>query len=287
MNKLSVIVSLFCAFIGFTAVAQETATKQWEDPYATGFNKYAVRPVHLSDIMYIKTLVRALDLREKQNLPMFSKNREITRLLIEAVKSGTVTPYVNDSLDNGNKLTIDEFNKLMVIPSDQAELTPEEIEMMRANGEDVDALLAATSGNNFFPSDIYQLEIKEEWLFDKQRSRQYFDIIAITMYVPADHPSNIKGIQYPIASFSYKELCEKLFKDNPKAIWFNPENDREHKNLADAFDLRLFSSYIIKVSNPKDAYITDIYGGDQKKGIMASQWAAFTLLEYEHNLWEF
>ncbi|MCU0417980.1 MAG: gliding motility protein GldN [Cytophagaceae bacterium] len=288
MNKLSVIVSVFCAFVVSQAFAQEqSAVKQWEDPYATGYNKYAVRPIHQSDIMYIKTLVRAIDLREKQNLPMFSKNREITRLLIEGVKSGTITPYANDSLDNGNKLTIDEFNKLMLIPSDQAQLTPEEIEMMRANGEDVDAIMAASSGNSFFPMDLYQLEIKEEWLFDKQRSRQYFDIIAITMFVPSDHPSNIKGIQYPVASFSYKELCDKLFKDNPKAIWFNPENDKEHKNLSDAFDLRLFSSYIIKVSNPKDAYITDIYGGDQKKGIMASQWAAFTLLEYEHNLWEF
>jgi gliding motility associated protien GldN len=140
-------------------------------------------------------------------------------------------------------------------------------------------------GDQFLPTDIYQFEIKEEWLFDKQRSRQYFDIIAITIYVPAEKTP--KGLQTIIASFSYKELVEKLFKDNPKAIWFNPENDKEHKNLADAFDLRLFSSYIIKVSNAKDAYLTDIYGNDQLKGLRASLWAAYELLEYEHNLWEF
>ena len=115
----------------------------------------------------------------------------------------------------------------------------------------------------------------------------YYDIQSITMFVPADNPSNIKGIQITIASFEYKELVNKLFKDNPNAIWFNPQNDQQHKNLADAFELRLFSSYIEKVSNPSDAYLVDIYGGDQHKGILASQWAAYEIMEYEHNLWEF
>jgi gliding motility associated protien GldN len=285
MNKLSVIVSvIFCAVVSITN-AQETPVKQWEDPYATGFNKYSVRPIHTSDIMYKKTVIRAVDLREKQNLPLFSRNREISRLIIDATLAGLITPYVNDSLDNGSKLTMDEFNEKLIMPSDQPSYTPEDTLMMWQN-EDYSYRMSS-SGDKFFPTDIYQVEIKEEWLFDKQRSRQYFDIDAITFYIPADHPSNIKGIQYALASYSYKELCEKLFKDNPKAIWFNPENEREHKNLADAFDLRLFSSYIIKISNPKDAYLTDIYGGDQLKGLMASQWAAFELLEYEHNLWEF
>ena len=286
MNKLSVIVSvIFCAVVSITN-AQETPVKQWEDPYATGFNKYSVRPIHTSDIMYKKTVIRAVDLREKQNLPLFSRNREISRLISDATLAGLVTPYVNDSLDNGTKLTMDEFNEKLIMPSDQPSYTPEDTLMMWQN-EDYSYRMSSVGGDKFFPTDIYQVEIKEEWLFDKQRSRQYFDIDAITFFIPADHPSNIKGIQYALASYSYKELCEKLFKDNPKAIWFNPENEREHKNLADAFDLRLFSSYIIKISNPKDAYLTDIYGGDQLKGLMASQWAAFELLEYEHNLWEF
>jgi len=54
MNKLSVIVSIIFATLALCANAQETPAKQWEDPYATGFNKYAVRPIHNSDIMYKK-----------------------------------------------------------------------------------------------------------------------------------------------------------------------------------------------------------------------------------------
>jgi gliding motility associated protien GldN len=266
-----------------------------------GFNKYSVRPIHESDVMYQKTIIRAMDLREKQNKPMFSQNKWITKLIIEAVKRGDITPYTTDSLEEGSKLTIAEFTQAMSIGG----AVPSEMEVMDAvqnkiNDGTLDVtkdttgtyaktlseLVAASGAGEFMPRDLYQMEIKENIIFDKQRSRMYYDIHCITMKIPADHPDNKKGIEMAIASFSYRDLIEKVFKDNPNAIWYNPQNDAQHKTLADAFELRLFSSYIIKVSNPTDAMLQDIYG-DPERGIMASQWAAFELLEYEHNLWEF
>jgi gliding motility associated protien GldN len=266
-----------------------------------GFNKYSTRPIHESDVMYQKTLIRAVDLREKQNKPMFSQNRWITKLIIEAVKRGDITPYTTDSLEEGGKLTIEEFTKAMSIGG----AVPTDMEVLDAiqnkiNDGSLDVagdtsgtyaktlaeLIGASGAGEFMPRDLYQMEIKENIIFDKQRSRMYYDIHSITMKIPADHPDNKKGIELAVASFSYRDLVEKVFKDNPNAIWFNPQNDAQHKSLADAFELRLFSSYIIKVSNPKDEMLQDTYG-DPQIGIMASQWAAFTLLEYEHNLWEF
>jgi gliding motility associated protien GldN len=250
-----------------------------------GFNKYSTRPIHESDIMYQKTILRAIDLREKQNKPMFSRNKEITKLILEAVERGDIKPYATDSLEEGRTLTIDEFKESIKIPSETAELTEEDKAIALQNGDS--SVLTSGGVNFYFPQDLYQMQIKENLIFDKQRSRMYYDVHAVTMLVPSDHPANVKGIEIPVASFAYRDLIEKVFKDNPNAIWYNPQNDAQHKSLADAFELRLFSSYIIKVSNPMDAYLVDIYGGDQVKGIMASQWAAFELLEYEHNLWEF
>jgi gliding motility associated protien GldN len=294
MKKLSVALLLFVGAIS-SSVAQETETPTPETPAATPVqstveqcddcNKHSTHYIHESDIMYRKILLRGIDLREKQNLPLFSRNREITELLIKAVESGSITPYMNDSLDCGRQITIDEFHKNILIPSDAPVLTQEEKDIMLANGDS--SFMQTGGAEYFFPRDLYQMEIKECLIFDKQRSRMYYNILGLTLYVPADHPANIRGIQTVVASFSYKELAEKLFKDNPKAIWFNSINDQEHKNLADAFELRLFSSYILKVSNPTDSYLSDVYGGDQQKGIMASQWASFDLLEYEHHLWEF
>ncbi|MBC8082036.1 MAG: gliding motility protein GldN, partial [Hymenobacter sp.] len=134
--------------------------------------------------------------------------------------------------------------------------------------------------------DLYQMELKEDMIFDKKRSRMYHDIKTLTLLVPSTLSSNTSGIEKPIATFKYSDLV-KVFRNNPdKAIWFNSQNDAQHKNLADAFELWLFNSYIVKVSNPNDSRLDEIYGG-QQQGILASQQAASDLIEYEYNLWSF
>src|SRR4051794_4376787 len=72
-----------------------------------GFNPNSVRPIHESDIFYKKSIIRAIDLREKQNKPMFSRNQEITKIIMEAVENGKLTPYNNDSLSS--VISIDQF----------------------------------------------------------------------------------------------------------------------------------------------------------------------------------
>ncbi|HVD99942.1 MAG TPA: gliding motility protein GldN [Cytophagaceae bacterium] len=268
--KRSVVLFVFTlAFSGIVSAQEESS-------------KNSVNAVHVSDIMYKKTIIRALDLREKQNLPLFSRNRELPALLLDAVAEGTIKPYENDSLSN--LLTIDEFSKRLLFSSASAVI--DTTEMILEHGDDWENIVANQLNEKYLPRDLYQLELKEEVLFDKQHSRMRYNIQVLTLYIPADHPMNEKGIQTPLASFSYKELVENLFENNPKAIWYNTQNEREHKNLADAFDLRLFSSYIIKVSNPNDSYLADLYN-DQQKGIMVSSWATEELMEYEHNLWEY
>jgi len=248
-----------------------------------GYNPLSVRPVHASDVMYQKTVTRALDLREKQNESLFSRNREITGLIIDGVTNGFIKAYANDSLNT--QLTLTNFYKKMQSPA-LAALSSDTVDLFLEYGENWRDLVKIIQAERYMARDFYQMEIKENILFDKQQSKWVYDIQTITIYIPADHPLNTRGIQIIVASFSYKELAEKLFKDNPKAIWYNVENDRENKNLADAFDLRLFSSYIIKVSNAQDQYLSDVYS-DEQKGRMASNWSAEKLMEYEHNLWEF
>ena len=302
MKKLSVLFSGLL-FFSLTTFAQEGVVAEGGE----GMHPHSLRPIHSSDIMWKKTIIRAMDMREQQNEPLFSKNKELTRVIIEAAKAGEIKIWATDSLDFGTPLTLEKFLEALQIPSEEIVLTDEEKAFMEtetaaeekgddlwgdfdvgAEPEEEEEETTAIGGIEYYnPKDIYQLEIKEDMIFDKQRSRMYYDIHAITLKVPADHPLNIKGIEVPIASFSYKELVDKAFNNNPDAIWYNPYNDAEHKKLADAFELRLFSSYIVKVSNPNNDYIVDIYGGDQWTGIMASQWKAFELLEFEHNLWEF
>ena len=59
----------------------------------------------------------------------------------------------------------------------------------------------------------------------------------------------------------------------------------QHKNMADAFDLRLFQARIIKKGNAENKYLTDLFSRD-KEGLLMSQQLEYKLLELEHEMWE-
>jgi len=134
--------------------------------------------------------------------------------------------------------------------------------------------------------DLYQLELKEALVFDKKKSRMVHDIQTVTLFVPSAAPGNESGIEKPIATFKYADLA-RVFRQHPEvAVWFNAQNDAQHKNLADAFELGLFHSYITKISNPRNERLADTFGSEQQ-GVLAAQQSAADLVEYEYNLWSY
>lgn len=254
----------------------------------TGFNPNSVHPVHTSDIMWKKGLVRTIDLREKQNRAFMSKNKEVTRIILDAVKEGKLKIYTSDSLDAGQPLPKEKFLENLKKPTDQVELSAEEKEFEKNKTGGVDPFDGPEDTGpkilEFQPSNLYYMDITEDMMFDKNRSRLYYDILAVTLKVPAEFSP--KGVEQPLGTFKFKDLVE-VFRKDPRAVWFNSLNDQEHRNFADAFELRLFSSYIVKVSNPDDLLLVDIYNESKKQGMMSSYWMAAQLMEFEHNLWEF
>jgi gliding motility associated protien GldN len=267
------------------AMAQQVSTTQSSNPSA--------RPIPESDVLFKKTVWRKIDLREKQNRPLFSENREITRILIDAVKSGELVAYKTDSVNV--PITREEFLANMTAKDMGSGLTEEEIAAGFGQQEEEDDAWGAALGttatqeagpvsNEFFAKQLYLLELKENVVFDKKRSRMYHDIQTISIKVPAT--LNPLGFEQTVGSFKMSDLV-KVFRNNPEtAIWYNAQNDAQHKNLADAFDLWLFSSYITKISNPGDRALGDIYGGG-RKGLLAAQDALEALIEYEYSLWSY
>ncbi|MBD1397260.1 gliding motility protein GldN [Pontibacter sp. JH31] len=269
----------------FGAVAQQVSTTQSSNPSA--------RPIPESDVLFKKTVWRKIDLREKQNRPMFSENREITKILISAVKSGELVAYKTDSVNV--PLTKAEFLENMTAKDMGGGLTEEELAAGFGEQKEEDDAWGAALGktatkeagpvsNEYFAKQLYLLELKENVVFDKKRSRMYHDIQTISIKVPST--LNPLGFEQTVGSFKMSDLV-KVFRNNPEvAIWYNAQNDAQHKNLADAFDLWLFSSYITKISNPGDRALGDIYGGG-KKGLLAAQDALEALIEYEYSLWSY
>jgi gliding motility associated protien GldN len=349
MNGKTIAWSLLSLSLGSgAAFAQEK-----EDSTA---NQFSSRPIAEGDVMMKRTLWRRVDLKEKQNISMFSKNNEITRYLLEAAKAGLIDAYTNDSC--ATKITSEELHKRIVIPNQTAGLSAEEIaagfgepakaddgwnkkpkadpsktaaatddgwnntakkdpkkeeavvddgwgppkkkttkkgknqvakeeppvvEQPKVDSSSFDNQIAA-SDEEYFPDQLSILEIKEDWTFDKKRSRLYNDIQTLSIILPSEQTAT--GLELPVASFRYKDV-ERLFRSDPKKyIWYNTHNTAQNKNLADAFDLRLFYGRITKFSNANDRAFLDIYNGE-KEALIKSLNYEQELMELEHGLWEY
>jgi hypothetical protein len=270
-----------------------------------GYNFNSVRPIRKADIMFKKTIWFRLDLKEKQNSPFASKNNELTKVIIDAVKAGVLRPFKNDSLTT--RMALQEFLENLKIPGQEDAGD----DMFGGGGGDDwgggggwgddggggggwggDGGGAEGGGkkaeaivNELFPKEIYQLDIKEDMIFDRKRSRIYHDIQSITLIFPAER--NPAGYEKQIATFSYKELVDNVFTDNPNAVWYNNMNPGEHRNFADAFDLRLFAKRIWKFSNSKDESIEDKFGGNPDLALFKSLEYEHKLLDQEAELWSY
>lgn len=276
------------------------------------YNPNSLNPIPVYEQLYKVRVWRNMDLREKQNKGFFAKNGEISKLIVDAVKSGELTDiYQNDSLNT--KLGKEDF--LMRLVSEQAQTYPQWApandfytdDIVSYNGKNYRALRdsrgvtpgtdaaiddwSATSqgsGTEYMIADMTLVHMVEDVIFDRRRSRLYYDIQGLEILIPGNKTNT--GIDVSLGWFKYKDL-EKLFRNNiPKAVWFNAQNTAQNKNFADAFLLRLFHGQIYKVQNPDDETIDDTYranGRPYREGVWAREWAEMNLMEKEHNLWEF
>ena len=289
MSKLNKIFVLF-VLLSFASVDETYSQAEVSD----GYNPLSLRQVHESYLLWKKTLWRRVDLGEKQNKPFFARNRELSKILIEGVEKGVLIPYLNDSVNDDNVMSREEF--LQRITQDEGE---EEDEFTDAGfDDDPFAVLdddpfaveeeEEETGPQFIPKREFNIiEIREDLYFDRIHSRIYFDIQAISLYLPGDSFFNLGGFEKPIASFRFIDLYN-LFKSMPKeAIWFNETNIAQHKNLGDAFLLRLFKGLIVKIANADDIRVSELYANSRKNGIMASVQVEQDLMEWESNLWEY
>jgi gliding motility associated protien GldN len=240
-------------------------------------------------ILFKKTLIRRMNLTEKQNAPFNAKNSELSALIIQGAKDGLLQPYMSDSCLR--PMPDDEFISSLQYEiqgagddfgggfgggfGDEAE---EEAEGDGKNYNDID------------PTEFDKLYLKEDLIFDRNRSRMYYYIRSITLGIPANPNYEIQ-FEKRVASFKYDDIIKLLrgpYKE--KALWYNEQNQGAHINLADALELRLFSAPIIGVSNSQNLDIRQMYADkiadDPMSAMVLQQQAEMELMEYESNLWE-
>lgn len=279
-------------------------------PEEVQYNPNSLNPIPRYEHLYKLRVWRIIDLREKQNKGFFARNGEITKLIMDAATSGELAEiFRTDSLRQ--KYTKDEFLAQLVsqqgqsFPAWDPASTYYLYDVISFNGNNYECQIDNNVGINpstaqngewlvstqgkaqtYLPQQVYRLNMVEDVIFDKRRSRLYYDIQALELSAFDDNTGTFKSLGW----FKYKDL-ERLFRNNlEKAIWFNRQNTAENKNYADAFLLRLFKGVIDKIENPDDFTIEDVYRANSRpyyESVWAREWAEMMLMEKEHNLWEF
>lgn len=256
----------------------KTAKKKLKVPPKDGFyarkdidstEMVPLADVREEDVFYAKRIWREIDLRDTVNSPLRSPKSRLIDVLISAIKKDELTAYspIDSALNEDdaflNPMSADSANKAA---SGTAEVSNNKTGTV-------------TTVVNDFNADLFlKFRIKEDWIFDTKRSIFEPRIVGIA---PLKFNEVSKQWQ-PVFWVYYPEAREILTKKR----LINTNNDASSLSFDDFFIRRLFSSYIVKESNPGDNKIRDIIS-DPKERLYESERIKKSVLDYEQGLWEY
>ena len=242
-------------------------------------NREALDYVHVreADVMWHKTIWRRIDMRQKFNMPFYypfqPKNgrKNFMTIVKEAISQGEITVYAT-------KIGNDHFSEPLSIEEAMASFQDStEVTRLNENNEEYIKRIAEEANMQ----DIYELDIKEQWFIDRERSVLDVRIIGISpvWYKPGregeePQPDRMFWIYYPDA--------RDVFINSPV---YNRENDAKRLTYEDLFAKRMFDSYIYKESNVYDRAISDYALG--MEALLEAKRIKEEVREREMNLWEY
>ncbi len=229
-----------------------------------------------SDVMFSKRVWREIDLRDKMNMVFASPKARLITILTDAIAAGELTAY--DASSTKDDVNGDEFTVV---------LSPEAA--MAKFADSVLVPLFDTDGNQtgtevkpgeFNPDSIIKFRIKEDWIFDKQRSVFEPRIVGLAPMIKIQAAGQSFDEQ-PAFWIYFPEVRHLLVT---KAV-VNRGNDATGLSYDDVFMKRIFASYIVKESNPEDLRIKDYAIGIDK--LYESERVKKGLMDFEHDLWSY
>jgi len=277
--RILIIVSLIFLGIASANAQYKVLDKPWVKENTLTRRVIPYTHVREADVMWSRRVWRIIDLREKINHPLYFPTKPIAdrKSLFDIIKlgieEGTLTAY-----DFG----FDEFT----VPLTKAEVNKGKLTKfeLKKNYDEYGDEIEGSADTTWVPiesNDISSYRIKEEWFFDRERSKMDVRILGLCpVKLLFNDDMTVRGndpmfwIYFPEARYVFANFDV-----------FNRQNDAERRTFEDIFWKRMFNSYAYKKSN---VYDRDIKGFLKNIDVLLeADKVKNELFIMEHDLWSY
>ncbi len=307
---LTTLVCFVCLTASFGQPGQTSLTGGYvppkrDDPYLKDINR--IRRVKAwpflreADVLWRKRVWEDIDVKQKMNYPLFyplkdkAGRQSLWSIILEGLENGDINAYKARTADG---LETDDFSQVVVDLTSLTRMTlglgtktiPNDIDHdgFEDNIDACDTIVGVASLDpkecgcppKKGPEEILRYRLKEDWIFDKQRSQRFVRIIGI-----APVTFNPKLNEETPLFWLYYPDCRKLFA---KKETFNMMNDAFKGTFEDLFETRHFAAFVIKEENVYDRNISGLDGYAQGiDALLEGERIKKEIFEYEHDLWNY
>jgi len=239
--------------------------------------------VREADVMWYKVIWWMVDLREKQNLPLYYPTQPIgsrvnlVYLLLKGVESGEINAYDPDVPFNefARTLSKEDLDLKFGARRDTTEVPDEDGNMK-----------STIIVQERKMEDVKRLMIKEILYVDKKHSmlkRQVIGICPIRIYSRGGVEDDASSMELKQTMWIYMPEARDILARHPI---YNRFNDAQNVSFDDFFMQNRFSGYIYQISNDYDNRAINEYmsGVD---ALYEAQRIKMEIFDMEQNLWEY
>ena len=249
----------------------------------TNLTKRVIPYPHLreADVMYKRRIWQEIDLRQKFNHPFYFPLDPIQdrQNLFDVIREALLVEGSLVAYSAGPLGTDDEFTFPLSADSIRKILNP--VTLVKQYDDFGEVIGTVQQSNELSSDKITRYRIKEDWIWDRQRSERYVRILGIApMMEDFDVDGNSVGFR-PLFWLYYPE-CRYVFANSEV---YNMFNDAQRRTYEDLFQKRYFSSYIVKEDNAFNRQIVSYARG--LDALAESERIQQELFNIEHDIWNY